>query len=79
MNAAPRPDLRRGGEAKRLLKAETEQIIGFEVINFIRVNPCPSVVSFGCGFAALGALRFCGLASFALFPFVHRFGRGFPR
>ena len=37
MNADPMPDLRRGGEAKLLLKAETEQIIGFafEVLNEI--------------------------------------------
>jgi len=37
MTADPMPDLRRGGEAKRLLKAETEQIIGFafEVLNEI--------------------------------------------
>ena len=35
MNAPPMPDLRRGGEAKLLLKAETEKIIGFafEVLN----------------------------------------------
>ena len=37
MNANPMPDLRRGAEAKLLLKAETEQIIGFafEVLNEI--------------------------------------------
>jgi len=43
MNTDSIPDLRRGGKSKLLLKAETEQIIGFAVI-FIRVHPCPSVV-----------------------------------
>ena len=35
MDTDERPDLRRGGESKLLLKAETEQIIGFafEVLN----------------------------------------------
>jgi len=35
MNTDERPDLRRGGESKLLLKAETERIIGFafEVLN----------------------------------------------
>jgi GxxExxY protein len=37
MDTDERPDLRRGGESKLLLKAETEQIIGFafEVLNEI--------------------------------------------
>lgn len=37
MNTDERPDLRRGGESKLLLKAETEKIIGFafEVLNEI--------------------------------------------
>jgi len=38
MNTDSIPDLRRGGKSKLLLKAETEQIIGFAVI-FIRVHP----------------------------------------
>jgi GxxExxY protein len=35
MNTDERPDLRRGGESKLLLKAETERIIGFalEILN----------------------------------------------
>jgi GxxExxY protein len=37
MNTDEKPDLRRGGESKLILKAETEQIIGFafEVLNEI--------------------------------------------
>jgi GxxExxY protein len=37
MNTDERPDLRRGGESKLLLKAETEKLIGFasEVLNEI--------------------------------------------
>ena len=37
MNTDQRPDLRRGGESKLVLKAETERIIGlaFEVLNEI--------------------------------------------
>ena len=37
MNTDERPDLRRGGESKLILKAETEKIIGFafEVLNEI--------------------------------------------
>jgi len=35
MNTDEKPDLRRGGESKLLLKAETERIIGlgFEILN----------------------------------------------
>jgi len=37
MDTDERPDLRRGGESKLLLKAETEKIIGDSYL-------CPSVV-----------------------------------